>query len=72
MYLCEKQAVVRAHPYHVDSQIQLSDMSKHGEDNQVAAELVELAIHTMESNAHPKFCMYSPTCRLEYKYQENR
>jgi len=60
------------HPYHVDSQIQLSEMSKQSEDSQVAAELVELALHAMELGADGRFAVSSTNCRLEYKYQENR
>lgn len=60
------------HPYHVDSQIQLSDLSKQSEDSQVAAELVEIALHTMELGMDSRFSVQSSNSRLEYKYQENR
>jgi hypothetical protein len=64
--------ILKLHPYHVDSHIQLSDMAKAAEDMQVAAELIEGAIHCLENTFNARFNLVNPICRLEYKYQENR
>lgn len=64
--------ILKLHPYHIDSHIQLSDMAKGAEDMQVAAELIEGAVHCMENAFHVRFVLSNPLCRLEYKYQENR
>ncbi|XP_021963166.1 transcription factor 25 [Folsomia candida] len=65
-------SILRLHPYHIDSHIQLSDMAKSAEDMSVAADLVEGAIHCLENAFHVRFCLNNPACRLDYKFQENR
>jgi len=65
-------SILTACPYHVDSRIQLSDLAKNAEDVQVAADLIEGAIHCMESSFDTRFSITNTSCRLEYKYQENR
>ncbi|CAG7728633.1 unnamed protein product, partial [Allacma fusca] len=64
-------AILKVHTYHIDSHIQMSDMAKSGEDMQVAAELIETALHGMEAAFDSHFSLLSPMNRLEYKYQEN-
>jgi len=64
--------ILKQHPYHIDSHIQLSDMAKAAEDMQVAAEMIEEAVHCLENSFNAKFNLANPLCRLEYKYQENR
>lgn len=66
------QSILKVHPYHIDSHIQLSDMAKSAEDMQVAAELIEGALFCMENAFHARFSLALPACRLDYKYQENR
>ena len=63
---------MKSHAYHIDSHIQMSEMAKSGEDMQVAAELIETALHGMETAFDSRFSLTSPYNRLEYKYQENR
>jgi hypothetical protein len=65
-------AVLHAHPYHVDSLLQLSEVCKMGEDIQMAADLIERAVYHYESIFHPLFNYSSDTCRLRYKHAENR
>ncbi|CAL8100993.1 unnamed protein product [Orchesella dallaii] len=64
--------ILKVHPYHIDSHIQLSDMAKSAEDMQVAAELIEGALYCLENAFHARFNLAVPSCRLDYKYQENR
>lgn len=64
--------ILRVYPYHVDSHIQLSDMARSAEDMQVAADLVEGAVHCLENVFHVRFMLVNPCCRLDYKFQENR
>lgn len=45
-------AIMKAHPYHIDSHIQMSDMAKQAEDMQVATELIEMGLYGMESVFH--------------------
>jgi hypothetical protein len=43
-----------------------------GEDLQMATELIERALFTMEAAFHPMFNVATATCRLDYKRQQNR
>nr|CAG4650400.1 EOG090X0BCY [Sida crystallina] len=65
-------SIVNAHPYHIDSLIQLSDICRMGDDTQMATELIERSLYILESAFHPSFNLASGNCRLEYKQQENR
>ncbi|KAG1649817.1 Transcription factor 25 [Nymphon striatum] len=65
-------ALLRVYPYHVDSLIQLSDACKMGEDLQMAAELIEGALYSLESCFHTLFNITLGTCRLDYRRPENR
>lgn len=65
-------ALLNAHPIHIDSMLQLSDICKMGEDSAMAAELVERALYALEAAFHPCFSLASGTCHLDYKRQENR
>lgn len=38
----------------------------------VAADLVEGAVHCLENAFHVRFSLTNPSCRLDYKFQENR
>ena len=64
--------ILNSHPFHVDSMLQLSDICKMGEDNQMATELIERSLYAMESAFHPLFNLAVGTSRLDYKRQENR
>nr|CAG4652081.1 EOG090X0BCY [Triops cancriformis] len=65
-------AVVNAHPHHIDSLLQLSDICRMGEDIQTATELIERALYCLELAFHPSFNVAQGKCRLEYRRQENR
>lgn len=64
--------VANQSPNHVDTMIQLSDIFKLSDDLQMAAELIERAIYSLESAFHPLFNVAKGNCRLDYKRQENR
>jgi len=64
--------LLNEHPFHVDSMLQLSDICKMGEDSQMATELVERTLFTMEASFHTMFSLTSGTSRLDYRRQENR
>lgn len=65
-------AIINEHPYHVDSLIQLSDLCKMSEDLQMAAQLNERALYSLECAFHPLFNLAKGNCRLDYRSQENR
>ena len=58
--------ILNSHPFHVDSMLQLSDICKMGEDNQMATELIERSLYAMESAFHPLFNLAVGTSRLNY------
>ncbi|XP_011315116.1 transcription factor 25 [Fopius arisanus] len=64
--------IINANPCHVDSLLQFSDISKFNEDLQMAAELVERAVHCLECAFHPLFNLTTGNCRLNYNNQTNR
>jgi len=64
--------ILNAHPMHIDSMLQLSEICKMGDDSAMAAELIERTLYALESNFHPCFNLASGTCHLEYRRQENR
>uniref|UniRef100_A0A8D2JJ24 Transcription factor 25 n=1 Tax=Varanus komodoensis TaxID=61221 RepID=A0A8D2JJ24_VARKO len=57
---------------HVDSLLQLSDVCRMQEDQEMARDLVERALYTLECAFHPMFSLTSGTCRLDYRRPENR
>ncbi|NXL48891.1 TCF25 factor, partial [Podilymbus podiceps] len=59
-------------PYHVDSLLQLSDVCRMQEDQEMARDLVEQALYSLECSFHPVFSLTSGTCRLDYRRPENR
>lgn len=65
-------AILNAHPYHVDSLLQLSEICKMGEDYQMAAELIERALYCLERSFHTLFSLTSGYSRLDYRRAENR
>uniref|UniRef100_A0A6V7I2D9 Transcription factor 25 n=1 Tax=Bracon brevicornis TaxID=1563983 RepID=A0A6V7I2D9_9HYME len=65
-------SMINAHPYHVDSLMQFADVCRFNEDLQLAAELVERAVHSLECAFHPSFHIAAGNCRLNYKMQTNR
>ncbi|KAL8195116.1 UNVERIFIED_CONTAM: Transcription factor 25, partial [Gekko kuhli] len=64
--------LLQVNPYHVDSLLQLSDVCRMQEDQEMARDLVERALYTLESAFHPMFSLTSGTCRLDYRRPENR
>ncbi|XP_071814158.1 ribosome quality control complex subunit TCF25-like isoform X1 [Apostichopus japonicus] len=64
--------LVRMYPYHLDSLLQLSDISRMSDDTSMAVELVERALYACESAFHPLFNLTQANCRLDYKSPENR
>jgi len=64
--------LVRRHPYHVDSLIQLSEMCRIQEDSAMAAELIQRSLYSIEAAFHSNFSLSSGKCRLSYKFRENR
>ncbi|XP_030877829.1 transcription factor 25, partial [Leptonychotes weddellii] len=64
--------LLQTSPYHVDSLLQLSDACRFQEDQEMARDLVERALYSMECAFHPLFSLTSGTCRLDYRRPENR
>ncbi|KAG0230168.1 Transcription factor 25 [Actinomortierella wolfii] len=64
--------LARNNPFHVDTLLQLSDISKHQGDNAVADELVEQTLYAFEKCFHSQFNIASGAVRLSYLDVENR
>ncbi|XP_039186809.1 transcription factor 25 [Crotalus tigris] len=64
--------LLQMNPYHVDSLLQLSDVCRMQEDQEMARDLIERALYTLECSFHPVFSLTSGTCRLDYRHPENR
>ncbi|XP_046898197.1 transcription factor 25 [Hypomesus transpacificus] len=65
-------ALLQMNPYHIDSLLQLSDVSRIQEDQEMARDLIERALYSFECAFHPLFSLTSGTCRLSYQRSENR
>ncbi|XP_020643959.3 ribosome quality control complex subunit TCF25 [Pogona vitticeps] len=64
--------LLQMNPSHVDSLLQLSDVCRMQEDQEMARDLIERALYTLECAFHPMFSLTSGTCRLDYCRPENR
>ncbi|CEP12095.1 hypothetical protein [Parasitella parasitica] len=64
--------LIRRHPYHVDSLLQLSEIAKHSGDWTTAGDFIERALYACERALHPLFSLKTGTARLSYKRSENR
>ncbi|XP_064168016.1 transcription factor 25 isoform X1 [Anguilla rostrata] len=65
-------ALLQINPYHIDSLLQLSDVCRIQEDQEMARDLVERALYGFECAFHPVFSLTSGTSRLAYQRAENR
>ncbi|KAG6546946.1 hypothetical protein Mapa_011562 [Marchantia paleacea] len=65
-------ALLRNHPYHVDSLLALAEVYKHMGEYQQAAELLEQCLYALECAWHPCFNPSLGTCRLDYKVDTNK
>lgn len=64
--------LLQMNPYHIDSLLQLSDMCRIQEDQEMARDFIERALFSLECAFHPVFSLTSGTCRLDYRRPENR
>ncbi|NP_001091405.1 transcription factor 25 L homeolog [Xenopus laevis] len=64
--------LLQMNPYHVDSLLQLSDVCRIQEDQEMARDLIDRALYSLECAFHPVFSLTSGTCRLDYRRPENR
>ncbi|XP_028931205.1 transcription factor 25 [Ornithorhynchus anatinus] len=64
--------LLQMNPYHIDSLLQLSDVYRLQEDQEMARDLIERALYSLECAFHPVFSLTSGTCRLDYRRPENR
>ncbi|KAM9410416.1 ribosome quality control complex subunit TCF25 [Pholidichthys leucotaenia] len=65
-------ALLQLNPYHIDSLLQLSDVCRIQEDQEMARDLTERALYSFECSFHPLFSLTSGTSRLDYLRPENR
>ncbi|XP_051884729.1 transcription factor 25 isoform X2 [Pristis pectinata] len=65
-------ALLHANPHHIDSLLQLSDICRMQEDQEMARDLIEKALYCFESAFHPTFSLTSGNSRLDYRRAENR
>ncbi|NWU91270.1 TCF25 factor, partial [Upupa epops] len=64
--------LLQMNPYHVDSLLQLSDVCRMQEDQEMARDLIERALYSLECAFHPIFSLTRGICRLDYRRPENR
>ena len=64
--------LIRMAPFHVDTNLQLSEIIRHQGDLSQSAELVERALYTFDTALHPLFNIATGKQRLPYIYGENR
>ncbi|XP_030620561.1 ribosome quality control complex subunit TCF25 [Chanos chanos] len=64
--------LLQLNPYHIDSLLQLSDVCRIQEDQEMARDLIERALYSFECAFHPVFSLTSGICRLDYLRPENR
>lgn len=64
--------LLQMNPYHIDSLLQLSDVCRIQEDQEMARDLTERALYSFECAFHPLFSLTSGTSRLDYLRPENR
>ncbi|XP_005999258.1 transcription factor 25 [Latimeria chalumnae] len=64
--------LLRMYPYHIDSLLQLCDVCRIQDDQEMARDLIERALYSFECAFHPVFSLTNGTCRLDYRRQENR
>uniref|UniRef100_A0A8C7CY60 Transcription factor 25 (basic helix-loop-helix) n=1 Tax=Oncorhynchus kisutch TaxID=8019 RepID=A0A8C7CY60_ONCKI len=65
-------ALLQMNPYHIDSLLQLSDVCRIQEDQEMARDLIERALYSFECAFHPVCSLTSGTSRLDYLRPENR
>lgn len=65
-------ALLQLNPYHIDSLLQLSDVCRIQEDQEMARDLIERALYSFECAFHPLFSLTSGLSRLDYLRPENR
>ncbi|OAQ33483.1 DUF654-domain-containing protein [Linnemannia elongata AG-77] len=65
-------ALLRESPFHIDSLLQLSEVSKHNGDNGLAGEFIEQALFAFEKSFHSLFNIASGSVRLSFQEVENR
>ncbi|KJE89045.1 transcription factor 25 [Capsaspora owczarzaki ATCC 30864] len=64
--------LLNMYPYHVGSLVQLSEVSRMHGDLPMALELIERALFALEMSFHSLFNPALGTCRLSYRWRENR
>ncbi|XP_018402780.1 PREDICTED: transcription factor 25 [Cyphomyrmex costatus] len=64
--------LANAHPYHIDSLLQVSEICKLTDDLAYAAEFIKRALYCLECAFHPSFNITTAKCRLDYRKQQNR
>ncbi|KAF9916758.1 Transcription factor 25, partial [Lobosporangium transversale] len=65
-------ALLRESPFHIDSLLQLSEVSRHNGDNALAGEFIEQALFAFEKSFHSLFNIASGSVRLSFMEVENR
>jgi hypothetical protein len=64
--------LLRFHPYHVDSMIQLSEILQATGQMEQAAQLVQRALFVLESAWHPSFNVVGGFCKLPFSVKANK
>ncbi|KAF9909931.1 Transcription factor 25 [Linnemannia zychae] len=64
--------LLRESPFHIDSLLQLSEVSKHNGDNGLAGEFIEQALFAFEKSFHSLFNIATGGVRLSFQEVENR
>lgn len=65
-------ALLRFHPYHVDTLLTVSELYQHMGEAQTAGELLEKALYALECAWHPLFKPVEGNCRLSFSHGPNK
>ncbi|KAI8899714.1 transcriptional repressor TCF25-domain-containing protein [Globomyces pollinis-pini] len=64
--------VLAKSPFHIDSNLQMSEILKQNGDITMASDFVERCLYAFEASLHPNFSLSAGNCRLEFNRIENR
>ncbi|KAJ2995838.1 Transcription factor 25 [Globomyces sp. JEL0801] len=63
--------VLAKSPFHIDSNLQMSEILKQNGDITMASDFVERCLYAFEASLHPNFSLSAGNCRLEFNRIEN-
>ncbi|KAF8341438.1 transcriptional repressor TCF25-domain-containing protein [Cantharellus anzutake] len=64
--------ILREHPWHIDTLLQMSEVARHHEEHAQASDFVQRAIFAFERSFGSAFNFTAGSCRLDFDHIENR